>query len=463
MDADEWATEIFKDSELGDPRRTKRLIKLASSYAKNIGASTVECCEGDDSQVEGAYRFLRNNEVDARAIREGGFQSTIRAASREESLLAIEDTTTISYKHKAAEDLGYTSNSPSAKSKGFQVHSILLLSEVSGRSIGLIEQTWHCRDNTSYGKRQNRNKREYRDKESYKWERASRAMSERLNEKINDVISVCDREADIYDYLIYKLNNNQRFIVRARENRKTTSTEHKLFEQILLTPVLGTYEIKVPQKGGRKARIAKIQYHSATIDIVLPNLLKNKDHPATLRINVVAAKEMLNNVNEALEWILLTTESVDKKETARKVLRNYELRWRIEDYHKAWKSGAGVEELRLQSKENLERAGSILAFIAVKLLQMREIALSRPEELKQDIPVTHLLTTDEWQVLWMTTKKSRPPKKIPDIKWAYTSLGKLGGWYDSKRTGIVGWNTLWKGWFRLMDKVETYIDTKKYL
>lgn len=462
MDADEWATEIFKDSELGDPRRTKRLIKLASSYAKNIGASTVECCEGDDSQVEGAYRFLRNNEIDARAIREGGFQSTIRAASREESLLAIEDTTTISYKHKAAEDLGYTSNSPSAKSKGFQVHSILLLSEVSGRSIGLIEQAWHCRDNTSYGKRQNRNKREYRDKESYKWERASRAMSERLNEKINDVISVCDREADIYDYLIYKLNNNQRFIVRARENRKTTSTEHKLFEQILLTPVLGTYEIKVPQKGGRKARIAKIQYHSATIDIVLPNLLKNKDHPATLRINVVAAKEMLNNVNEALEWILLTTESVDKKETARKVLRNYELRWRIEDYHKAWKSGAGVEELRLQSKENLERAGSILAFIAVKLLQMREIALSRPEELKQDIPVTHLLTTDEWQVLWMTIKKSRPPKKIPDIKWAYTSLGKLGGWYDSKRTGIVGWNTLWKGWFRLMDKVETYIDTKKY-
>lgn len=72
-DAEEWATEIFKDSNLGDPRRTKRLIKLASSYAKNIGSSTVESCEGDASQVEGAYRFLRNTEVNPGAIREGGF------------------------------------------------------------------------------------------------------------------------------------------------------------------------------------------------------------------------------------------------------------------------------------------------------------------------------------------------------------------------------------------------------
>ena len=55
-------------------------------------------------------------------------------------------------------------------------------------------------------------------------------MLNRLGEKMHDVISICDREADIYDYLFYKLNNKQRFIVRARENRKTTSVENKLFE-----------------------------------------------------------------------------------------------------------------------------------------------------------------------------------------------------------------------------------------
>ena len=251
--------------------------------------------------------------------------------------------------------------------------------------------------------------------------------------------------------------------MRARENRKTTSVEDKLFEQVLLTPMLGTYKVQVQQRGGRKARVAIIQYHSATVELVLPKHQKNKGYPATLPVNVVAAKEINNDGTDAsLEWIILTSEPVNTAELTRKVLRNYELRWRIEDYHKAWKSGVGVEELRLQSKENLERAGSIFAFIAVKLLQMREIALSSPDELNQDIPVTHLLTTDEWRILWITTKKSKPPKEPPDIKWAYKSLGKLGGWYDSKRTGIVGWSALWKGWFRLMDKVESYADAKLY-
>jgi hypothetical protein len=98
-DAGEWATAIFKESELGDPRRTKRLIKLATCYAKNIGSSTVECCEGDEGQVEAAYRFLRNESVNPAAIRAGGFQSTVHLAAEENTLLAIEDTMTLSYHH----------------------------------------------------------------------------------------------------------------------------------------------------------------------------------------------------------------------------------------------------------------------------------------------------------------------------------------------------------------------------
>jgi hypothetical protein len=119
--AKEWAYETFKASDLGDVRRTNRLIKLAGSYAKHIGFSTVESCGGDVAQVEGAYRFLRNEEIKPEQIREGGFVSSVHLASKESTLLAIEDTTTLSYKHKAAGALGYTSNSPTAKSRGFNV------------------------------------------------------------------------------------------------------------------------------------------------------------------------------------------------------------------------------------------------------------------------------------------------------------------------------------------------------
>lgn len=466
LEAMAWAKETFQDCELGDVRRTKRLIKMAAGYAAHIGSSTVACCEGDEAEIEGAYRFIRNTDIKPAAIREGGFQSTARMAEKENQLLAIEDTTTLSYSHRAAEELGYTSNRCTAKSKGFQVHSVLLVSEEKGKTIGLIEQSWTCRELADYGKSKAKRKRPYQDKESYKWEQASRAMEKRLGKKRKDVISVCDREADIYDYLLYKQMNHQRFIVRAREDRKTTSLDHKLFADVLQSDVLGTYEVSVQQKGGRKARKAQLHYHSKTVEIVLPKHQRKQGYPETLKINVVAAKEIPNKKNgseEPLMWVLLTSEAVKTREEARQVVRNYELRWRIEEYHKAWKSGVGVEGLRLQSKENLERAGSIFAFIAVKLLQIREIALSRTNELNKEIPATHLLSKNEWQILWISTEKSRPPKKSPTIKWVYQSLGKLGGWYDSKRTGIIGWKALWKGWFRLMDRMELYHDAKNYL
>lgn len=463
-EAFEWATEIFRDSQLGDPRRTSRLIQLATNYADNIGGSTVESCGGDSAQVEGAYRFLRNEQIEPRAIREGGFLSTVRRAKQETTLLAIEDTTTLSYKHQAAEELGYTSNSPTARTRGFNVHSILLLSEISTKTIGLIEQSWYCRDDNDYGKSKYKKTREYQAKESYKWEHASRMMAERLGKKISEVISVCDREADIYDYLYYKLTNNQRFIVRARENRNLASSEYKLFEQVFKTPSLGTYKVSIEQKSGRKARIAKIKYYSGSVELALPKHQQNKGYPDKLKLNVVAAKEIKDNNSEGeLEWIILTSEPVHTKEMARAVLRSYELRWRIEDYHKAWKSGVGVERLRLQRKENLERGGSILAFIAVKLLQIRELGLNLSDKNNKNISAVYLLSKDEWRVLWIAINKSKPPRKVPTMKWVYESLGKLGGWYDSKRTGIIGWNALWKGWFRLMDKVEIFNDTKLYL
>jgi hypothetical protein len=75
------------------------------------------------------------------------------------------------------------------------------------------------RDTAQYGKRKQRQKRVYEDKESYKWEQASTAMSERLGDKMKDCISVCDRETDIIEYLSYKCVNNQRFVVRINSNR----------------------------------------------------------------------------------------------------------------------------------------------------------------------------------------------------------------------------------------------------
>ena len=58
-DVQSWSENTFGKCALGDARRTKRLVKMTASLAKSIGQSVVKSID-DESQVEGAYRLLRN-------------------------------------------------------------------------------------------------------------------------------------------------------------------------------------------------------------------------------------------------------------------------------------------------------------------------------------------------------------------------------------------------------------------
>ena len=264
-------------------------------------------------------------------------------------------------------------------------------------------------------------------------------------------LSVCDRESDIYDDLWYKCSNGQRFVVRAQANRRLKNSEAKLFDALQqdATALCG-YSVDIPQRGGRKARRAKVLLRSATFDFLVP---KGSAVPEdSLRVNVILAEEVGTPAgSEPLHWVLLTTEAIDDAEAALQIVRYYELRWRIEDYHKVWKSGVGVERQRFQSVGNLERMLAITAFLAVRLLQLRELLDV------QETTSGEVLTEDEWKVLWLSTEPDKPlPEAAPPIRWAYYAIAKLGGFSDTKRTGRVGWDTLWHGWFRLQERLQGY-------
>lgn len=38
------------------------------------------------------------------------------------------------------------------------------------------------------------------------------------------------------------------------------------------------------------------------------------------------------------------------------------------------------------------------------------------------------------------------------------AVAKLGGWYNSKKTGTVGWSTLWHGWNRFQERLAGWVD-----
>jgi hypothetical protein len=219
--------------------------------------------------------------------------------------------------------------------------------------------------------------------------------------------------------------------------------------------------VQIPQRGGRKAREAKLLLRSAAVELLAP--AGRTVAQGSLSVNVVLAEELdAPAQSEPLQWVLLTTEAVSSAEEARQVVRYYELRWRIEDYHKAWKSGVGVERQRFQTVDNLERMLVITAFLAVRLLQLRE-RLDAPVD-KPETTCETVLSEDEWKVLWLSTEHLQPlPKIAPSARWAFYAIAKLGGFTDTKRTGRPGWDTIWHGWFRLRERLDGYQLSKSAL
>ncbi|MBJ7019210.1 IS4 family transposase, partial [Vibrio cholerae] len=83
---------------------------------------------------------------------------------------------------------------------------------------------------------------------------ASRHVAERLGVKIADVISVCDREADLFEYLTYKQEQQQRFLVRSMQSRCIKEHDNRLYDYASKLQSAGERVLDIPQKGGRKAR-----------------------------------------------------------------------------------------------------------------------------------------------------------------------------------------------------------------
>lgn len=448
LDAESWSRHVFGCCKLGDRRLAHRLLVIGSMLARHPLYTIPECSGGSRALLEGAYRFIENDRVDPENIAKGGFTSTVADASDHETLLLVQDTTTLSFTHSVREELGDLGH-PYDHLGGWLVHNSLLLEGKRGHVVGLVDQAWWTRDRTTAGKGRDRKKRRYEDKESYKWEAASRRSADRLGpELMSRVIMVGDREADGFDFLSYNVDAGQRFVLRVRSDRRLQGEPEHLWAHLESQPSLGTAQVSVAQRGGRKAREVTVSLRSAEVTLPAPWRPEGKKHkPVTLWAVQIQEDRPPRGVTP-LSWMLFTTEAAPDLDSALRVKQFYQWRWKVEEFHKAWKSGCGGEALQMPFADNLRRTLQILAFVGVYLLQLRDLANDTPE-----LPCTALLKDEEWRLLWLSTSKQRLPSKPPDMRWAYQTLGRLGGWMDTARTGRVGWKALWKGYVRLTDLI----------
>ena len=477
-----FAARVTKDAKLGDVRRNARAADLLQALLANPGKSLASAA-GDESAKERFYRHSRCGEVAPDELARAGCQGVASYVAEViedgDEVLLIGDTTSLSYKHGVAKKLGPTSTSLGARSRGWELHSMLAVSARSKEVWGPVDLLFWTRDSTTHGKRASRNERDYEDKESFKWEASATAAAERmhlagLGER---TIQITDRESDIYEYLMYQLGEGQRFIARASWNRRVVEETGGVFGVLESQPVLGEYWLDIQQKGGRPARRARMQMRSATVTLRPPKDVESR--LPRLEVNVVALSEVDAPAgNEPVRWVLLTNEPISSTEECRAVVDKYSCRWRIEEYHKFLKSeGMNVEGLRMEEPDNLLRVAVPMTFASARLMNLRDSLLTPvtrltriedpattagvPEEPPKSAPPLPLgerlcigvLSDFEWRTLWVIEEKTQPPSTAPTRRWAALSLARMGGFSDTKHTGRPGYKAFVAGWLRLVDRV----------
>jgi len=92
----EWAVAEFGAAVLGDARRTERLVRLAGVLGARPRAALAEACD-DPAMLKAAYRFLENGAIDSQAVLASHVAATVERARGEAVVLAVQDTTEISW------------------------------------------------------------------------------------------------------------------------------------------------------------------------------------------------------------------------------------------------------------------------------------------------------------------------------------------------------------------------------
>ena len=433
-----------RNYQLGDARLEKRLDRLVERFSQ-VPAQSIPQVFGEWSDTKAAYRFFANPKVTHEALVAGQREETRQRIKErgEQTVLMVQDTTSFDFKHHPnTEGMGPLDNE---YMRGFWAHSTLAVSAI-GVPIGLWKQQVWVRDEAETGKRHQRHQRAFEEKESHKWVEGlpeAKALGEETR-----LIGVCDREAHIYEFFAACVSRGLDFIVRASKGRSFTTAEQPLFAAIAQQPAQAEYILELKRRPDREARQAQVEIRFARFPIREAN--RADTGYAELTLGVVEVREPHPPPGEeAVQWVLLTTLSVDTLEQAYQVVEWYSMRWLIERFHYVLKSGCRLEERQLSTRLALERLLGVFNLVAWRLLWLTHQARQTP-----DASCLLALSQDEWQALYAHIHQTASiPELPPTLRQATRWIAQLGGFLGRKSDGEPGAKVLWRGWMRLQDIV----------
>lgn len=426
----------FDGARLGDVRREDRLKALALALAADPSKSFPTAVK-THAALEGAYRFLRNEAVSMDGILSGHYEQTAERAAAEKVVLALHDTSVFKFEGQR-EGLG-----PAHGGQGFYGHFTLLVTPGETRKpLGIIAlQKWMRVE----GGQKKKEKKSGQSMEAARWKKGAALAEERVAGRCS-LIHVMDREGDSYDLWAALIASGSRFVIRNSRNRvledgsllidEVARAKTVVKREVKLSRRTKSFPDKRKQAQSRDGRIARLALSARTVTISRP-IQCSKELPPSLMINFVHVKEIgAEHGQEPVEWMLATTERIETAEDIERIVDIYRVRWVIEEYFKALKTGCDYENRQLESDQTLTNALAIFVPIAWQLLLLRSLARRTGQASAEEA-----LTRAQIDVLVATSKGELP--KNPTLQQALLAVAALGG--HIKNNGQPGWLVLGRG------------------
>jgi hypothetical protein len=442
-----WAQEVFGEADFGDVRRTRRLVAMAASAAHHP-SGTIPAVFSSSAEREGAYRLLENPSVEVDALGQAMFLATARQCVGQPYVLVPMDGSSLTLTDRAKRrDLGRVGRHCS-QARGLHVMSSLAV-DPHGAIIGLLDQRMWAREQPPAPKKKVKSiyRVHYRHKETRHWVDSLFAVRTRMADTAPEVKPwfQLDRAGDCWAVLQTAVDNHLLLTTRATHNRRLVSDSgprRYLLDELKRQPILGQYEVFVPEQPQHPSRFAHVTVRALTVTLDLQ--VSRKRH-ADVTLQGVFVEELDEGGTDRLQWTLLTTHPVTSFADAHAVVEAYTQRWRIEEFHRAWKAGGcNVEDTQLQRRQALVKWAMLLAAVAARAVRLAYLARTTP-----DVPASDEFTPDEIDAAFVLTKRKRDPKKRVDLREIIAMIADLGGFMHKYSGRHPGPTVLGRGLLRV--------------
>lgn len=406
---------------------------MASTTAANP-AGKVTAVFDDGAEREAAFRLLENDDVAVDEIALAAHVAAARRSVGQDYVFVPVDGSSLNLTDGTGEKGFGIVGARSVGAKGLIVMSAIAVGK-DGTPLGLCGQHFWARTKRSTRRSEKKDRRRLEEKETRYWLQVIAHAQKIFAEHAPGTTPwfQLDRGGDAWPVLLDATRVGRLITIRATHDRRLVSDDGKqryLWETVAGQPVMATYELPISGGPNRTARTAHLSVQSSLVRLDLYDLRTRQHHEAEFSAVLVREVGTAPSNEQPIEWMLLTTYRVKTAQDALAVPAGYMQRWRIEEFHKVWKTGAcRVEDAQLRAEDHVVRWATILASVGMRLLRLTYLARMTP-----DAPATVALSPAEVLAIAVLRRPKRRPRGTPTIADAVRWIAELGG-YTGKSSG----------------------------